>query len=292
MRTETTAFRTIVDVSKWTEPMRKDQRFVLLGSCFAQNIGERFQSYGLDAVCNPLGAAYNPESIAIQVRYALQGTDNLPIFQTGGEWRCWLANTLVSDTDEERFRETLHETFQKLGTTIRQADFLFVTLGTNSCYRLRENDMIVANCHKEPSTLFEEVTLDMEACQKTLGDMMSLLARECPKLKIVFTVSPYRYKKYGFHGSQLAKATLLLAVDRICQLFPERACYFPAYEILLDELRDYRFYAEDMIHPSSVAADYIWQKMAENCMDQEMQQYLKDYEPIRKAKGHRTNTEK
>ena len=295
MRAEDTAFRTIVDVPKWTNPMRRDHRFVLLGSCFAQNIGEYFQSYGLNTVCNPLGVTYNPASISIQVHNALENEElkgeneklNSSLFQYDGSWHCWWAGTLISDTEEERFRQTIHHKFSDLGKAILEADYLFITLGTNVCYRLRESGMIVTNCHKAPSRIFEEVALDTETCVETLRSMMDLLSEKCPKLQVVFTVSPYRYKKYGFHGSQLAKANLLLTIDKICQLYPEKASYFPAYELVLDELRDYRFYAEDMIHPAPVAVKYIWQKMVENCMDKDMQQYLKDYEPIRKAKEHR-----
>ena len=295
MRAEDTAFRTIVDVPKWTNPMRRDHRFVLLGSCFAQNIGEYFQSYGLNTVCNPLGVTYNPASISIQVHNALENEElkekneklNSSLFQYDGSWHCWWAGTLISDTEEERFRQTIHHIFSDLGKAILEADYLFITLGTNVCYRLRESGMIVANCHKAPSRIFEEVALDTETCVETLRSMMDLLSEKCPKLQVVFTVSPYRYKKYGFHGSQLAKANLLLTIDKICQLYPEKASYFPAYELVLDELRDYRFYAEDMIHPAPVAVKYIWQKMVENCMDKDMQQYLKDYEPIRKAREHR-----
>lgn len=306
MKAEERVFRTIVEVPKWSNPMGAHQHFVLLGSCFAQNMGEMFQSYGLDAVCNPLGVTYNPESVAIQVREALEneklkaknesGRSPLPeatLFSTplegSGEavWRCWWASTLFSDPDKDRFRKTIQDTFSGLGEALRRADFLFITLGTNVCYRLKEKGMIVANCHKVPSKFFDEVTLSLEDCIETLSGMMDLLERECPKLKVVFTVSPYRYKKYGFHGSQLAKATLLLAIDKLCQLNPKTASYFPAYEILLDELRDYRFYADDMIHPAPAAVNYIWQRMTESCMDEEMQQYLKDYESIRKAKGHR-----
>ena len=299
MKVGDNAFRTIVDVPKWANPMRPQHRFVLLGSCFAQNIGEQFQSYGLDAVCNPLGVIYNPESIAVQVKESLslfKGEDTLPestLFslplEGSGEavWRCWWAGTLINDTDEERFRETIHKTFSHLGEALREADFLFITLGTNVCYRLKENGMIVTNCHKIPATNFEEVTLDLETCTDILSGTMDLLTKECPKLQVVFTVSPYRYKKYGFHGSQLAKATLLLTVDELCRRYPEKASYFPAYEMVMDDLRDYRFYAEDMIHPSPVAVNYIWHRMVENCMDGEMQKYLEDYEPIRKAKRHR-----
>lgn len=290
MKVEETLFRTVVEVPKWTNPMQKGQHFVLLGSCFAQNIGERFQSFGLNAVCNPLGVTYNPESIAIQVKYALEGGSELPIFRFNDqEWHCWLANTLVSDTDEERLRESIQGTFSQLGDALRGADFIFITYGTNVCYRLKESGLTVTNCHRQPNTLFEEVTLDAATCTDITCKLLDLLSRNCPSSRVIFTVSPYRYKKYGFHGSQLAKATLLLAIDEACKRYPEKASYFPAYEILLDELRDYRFYADDMIHPSSVAVDYIWQRMTENCMDTELQQYLKDYEPVRRAKMHKAN---
>lgn len=289
MNPEETAFRTIVEVPKWANPMRKDQRFVLLGSCFAQHIGERFQSYGLNVVCNPLGVTYNPESIVIQIRQALTKESELPIFQAEQEWHCWWTCTLLNDTEEDRFRRTIQSTFSELGDALRKADFLFITLGTNVCYRLKEKGMIVANCHKQPNILFDEVIIDAEKCLNNLRELMELLTYDCPTTHVVFTVSPYRYKKYGFHGSQLAKATLLLAVDEICKLFPDKATYFPAYELLLDDLRDYRFYAEDMIHPAPTAINYIWQRMKESCMDEEMRQYLKDFEPIRKANGHRPN---
>ena len=288
MKVEETPFRTLVEVPKWANPMHKDQQFVLLGSCFAQNIGERFQSYGLNALCNPLGVTYNPESIAIQVKQALTGESELPIFQANEqEWRCWWANTLISDTDESRLRESIRNKFSELGEAIRKADYLFITFGTNVCYRLKESGLTVANCHKAPSKLFEEVTLTTEECVNITCELLDLLTLSCPTTHVIFTISPYRYKKYGFHGSQLAKATLLLAVDKVCKLYPEKASYFPAYELLLDDLRDYRFYADDMIHPSPVAVNYIWQKMVKNCMDKEMQQYLEDYEPIRKAKEHK-----
>lgn len=285
------AFRTIVEVSKWANPMHLNQRYVLLGSCFAQNIGELFQSYSLDAVCNPLGVTYNPASIAIQVREALHASPSTlrsSFFHFDGKWHCWWTGTLLNDTDEERFVKTVLDTFSQLGEALREADYLFLTLGTNVCYKLVEGQsgMIVTNCHKVPAANFDEVILDFKACADILSDTMDLLVRECPKLKVVFTVSPYRYKKYGFHGSQLAKATLLLTVEELCRRYPQKARYFPAYELLLDDLRDYRFYAEDMIHPSPVAVNYIWRRMVESCMDKEMRKYLEEYEPIRKAKGH------
>lgn len=287
MKAEETIFRTVVEIPKWVKPMHHNQHFVLLGSCFAQNIGEMFLSYGLHSTCNPLGVVYNPESIAIQIRQALLADVEMPVFQMGQEWRCWWANTLLTDTDERRFRQTLQSTFTNLGESLRNADYLFLTFGSNVCYRLKENGITVANCHKVPGKLFDEIAMDSESCIGILSNMMELLKKECPNLQVVFTVSPYRYKKYGFHGSQLAKSTLLLTVDRICRLYPEQTTYFPAYEIMLDELRDYRFYADDMTHPAPIAVNYIWQRLAENCMSTEMQQHLKEYEPTRKSKMHK-----
>ena len=277
MQTEEKATRTIVEVPKWTKTMEKSQRFVLLGSCFAGYMGERFKAEGMDAVCNPLGAAYNPESIAIQVRTALESDKmkslkdekkessllhsfNSSIFYFDGLWRCWWANTRITGTDREQFRVNLADTFSLLGSAIRKADWLFLTLGTSVCYRLKENGMIVANCHKVPSRSFEEIWLDVDTCMETLCSLTEQLTRECPGLRVVLTVSPYRYRKYGLHGSQLAKATLLLAIDRLCKRFPEKVVYFPAYEIMLDELRNYNFYADDMIHPAPEAVEHIWNR--------------------------------
>lgn len=279
MEAVATTFRTIVDVADWEEPMRVGHRFVLLGSCFAQNMGERFRSYGLDVICNPLGVTYNPESIRLQVRQALTPEAALPVFRQSDAWHCWWTGTLITASDESTLRAMVGETFSMLGDALRQADFLFITLGTNVCYRLRENGLTVANCHKAPGCLFDEVAMSLEECIDALDDLLSLLVRECPKLRIVLTVSPYRYKKYGYHGSQLAKATLLLAVEEMCRRHPDRVGYFPAYELVLDDLRDYRFYADDMIHPSSVAVDYIWERLVEHGMDGKLQQLIRNTRP-------------
>ena len=139
----------------------------------------------------------------------------------------------------------------------RSLKVLFLTLGTNRYYRLNDNGRVVANCHKQPGARFTEEQLDVEGAKEVLGEALEALWQVNPSLQIVFTVSPYRYAKYGFHGSRLGKAVLLLAVDGICRAHEGRCFYFPAYEIVLDELRDYRFYAADMLHPSEVAVEYI-----------------------------------
>ncbi|MBQ2342101.1 MAG: GSCFA domain-containing protein [Bacteroidaceae bacterium] len=249
-------------------------------------MGHRFLDYGLPAIVNPLGVLYNPASILEVVRQALR-PDVLPLFQADGEWRCWLADTQLGGSSEQECREVVEGAFMLLGEGLRRARNVFLTLGTHVCYRLKEGKLLVSNCHKQPGRLFDEARLSLSECVAALEEIVLLLQETSPQVRIVLTVSPYRYAKYGFHQSQIAKSTLLLAVDELCQRFPSTVCYFPAYEIIMDELRDYRFYASDMLHPSPQAVDYIWQRMVENLMDAELQQYLKEYEPIRRNLAHR-----
>ena len=169
----------------------------------------------------------------------------------------------------------------------RSLKVLFLTLGTNRYYRLNDNGRVVANCHKQPGGQFTEEQLGVEGAKEVLGEALEALWQVNPSLQIVFTVSPYRYAKYGFHGSRLGKAVLLLAVDGICRVHEGRCFYFPAYEIVLDELRDYRFYAADMLHPSEVAVEYIWERFSEVCFPAETRSFMAEWEAVAKALSHR-----
>lgn len=168
---------------------------------------------------------------------------------------------------------------------------VFITLGTNHVYRLKESGEIVDNCQKRPAALFLEEKLTVDECADYLCRMVGLLRSRRPDVHIVFTVSPIRYRKYGYHESQLSKATLLLAVEKTIGQEPtaksQELAYFPAYEILMDELRDYRFYADDMLHPSSRAVEYIWQQLVEHCFSPRAKEYLREWAPLKAALGHR-----
>lgn len=163
----------------------------------------------------------------------------------------------------------------------------FLTLGTNHVYRLRETGEIVDNCQKKPQRLFSEECLSVEECVKYLAQAVETLQQRRSDVKIILTVSPIRYAKYGFHGSQLSKATLLLATERMEQAFPDVVSYFPAYEIVCDELRDYRFYNADMIHPSDQSVEYIWERLGEYYFSDVTHQYLREWKPIKEALNHR-----
>lgn len=252
-------FRTIVDIPRPAFSIAPCEEMLFVGSCFADNIGRRFKDEMFRATVNPFGVMYNPASIL----HTVERTDVAP----------------------------------------RVAVF---TLGTNHVYILRETGEIVDNCQKRPHRLFEERELTVGECKDYLLRAVNILRERRPDVKVIITVSPIRYAKYGFHGSQLSKATLLLAAD---QLIKETALnressfskdvslneeqggavvtYFPAYEIVNDELRDYRFYADDMLHPSSVAVEYIWQRMVETFFSDEAKTFLREWAPLKKGFSHR-----
>ena len=166
---------------------------------------------------------------------------------------------------------------------------MFLTLGTNHVYRLKETGEIVDNCEKRPAALFEEEELTVDECAEYLRKAVELLRANQPEVQIVLTVSPIRYRKYGYHESQLSKATLLLAIDKLLHLTSDigHLTYFPAYEIVMDELRDYRFYAADMLHPSEQAVDYIWERLVGWCFSDEAIAFMDEWCPIRQALTHR-----
>ena len=163
----------------------------------------------------------------------------------------------------------------------------FLTLGTNHVYRLKETGEIVDNCQKRPQRLFQEEELSVSQCVDALQQVVDELLARRSDVQVVLTVSPIRYQKYGFHESQLSKGTLLLAVHELVARNPGVAFYFPAYEIVLDELRDYRFYQPDMIHPSAQAVEYIWEKLVETLFSDSAKQFLREWKPIKEALGHR-----
>lgn len=237
---------------------------MLLGSCFAQYMGEKMQVEGWQVMSNPLGTLYNPFSILQTVRAAL-GAEGISdtLFPADNEWRCWWANTTFRTPTEEGTRELVTGKLQELREAILSSAHMVVTLGTNVCYRLRANGMVVTNCQRQPDRLFEEYRAPLPEVSQALLELVDEVLAVNPGIRLTFTVSPYRYRKYGLHGSQLSKATLLLAVDEVVRSRPDACHYFPAYEIMMDELRDYRYYAPDGLHPSPEAVEIIWERWRE-----------------------------
>lgn len=223
------------------------ERMLFVGSCFADNIGQRFVADKFRAVVNPDGVMYNPASIL----------------------------------------HTVDRYVDRLETEDAEAPSTAVfTLGTNHVYILNETGEIVDNCRKRPQRLFTERELTVDECAEYLCRAIGRLRSVNPDMRVVLTVSPIRYAKYGFHGSQLSKAVLLLAADKVVRE-QDMVEYFPAYEIVNDELRDYRFYREDMLHPSDQAVEYIWQRFGDTYFSEHTLSFLEEWRPVKAALGHR-----
>ena len=229
-----------------------------------------------------------------------------PGFEIEPDDELLFVGSCFADSIGQRFREQrLRVTVNPRGTMYNPASILhtlqlcpelrphvaFLTLGTNHVYRLKATGEIVDNCEKRPATLFQEEELTVDECADYLQQCVTLLRERRPDVHVVLTVSPIRYRKYGYHKSQLSKATLLLAVDSLAcsveRVEFSQLSYFPAYELLLDELRDYRFYQPDMLHPSQQAVDYIWEKLYEHYFSPRLKDYLRQWAPIRAALQHR-----
>ena len=238
-------FRTIVNITTPDFQIAPLEPILVVGSCFADKIGRRFEEERFPVTVNPFGVMYNPASILHTVQ------------------RCDAAPRIA-----------------------------FFTLGTSHVYRLKETGEIVDNCQKRPQNLFQEEELTIDQCVDYLSQAADELQHRCPDVHIVLTVSPIRYAKYGYHGSQLSKSTLLLSIEEVLKdlsliTLHSSLYYFPAYEIVNDELRDYRFYAPDMLHPTAQTVDYIWQRLVETCFSDAAKQYLEEWQPLKRALAHR-----
>ena len=224
-----------------------------------------------------------------------------PGFRIGPCEEILFVGSCFADSIGQRFREegfpvtvnpygTMYNPASILHTIERwtaQVKTVFLTLGTNHVYRLKETGEIVDNCEKRPAALFQEEELSVDTCTDYLMQAVTLLRQVNPDIRIVLTVSPIRYRKYGYHGSQLSKATLLLAVEKIRVNLCQSVAYFPAYEIVNDELRYYRFYKSDMLHPSEQTVEYIWQRLYESYLSDEAKAFIQEWAPLKAAFHHK-----
>lgn len=282
-------FRTEYNATKAPFAFCPKRPVVLLGSCFAENMGAKMRSCLWEAE-NPLGTLYNPLSIASALSAALnheeeEATFEHSLFEADGLWRSWLFDSRMAAETPADVRYAFHEAKQLLGSMLKRGEVVFVTFGTSWCYYLG-GCRLVANCHKQSGALFERRRLTVNEIVAVWTALIRRLRAEYPGLKIVFTVSPVRHLKDGFEGNMRSKAILLLAVEQLCEA--EADCYyFPAYEIVNDDLRDYRFYASDLTHPSDEAVDYLWEIFKKMYVNEEGLSRLKEGESIRKGLDHR-----
>lgn len=263
----------------------------MLGSCFADNIAARMRRCLWDAR-NPSGTLYNPLSIARALETALlsetpEADFAATLMQADGVWHSWLFDTSFSARDSVSGRHVFSERRRWLDEALSLSRVMFVTFGTAWCYFLTDRpDYLVANCHKQPATMFERRRLEPDEITDVWRDITIRLRRRYPGLQLIFTVSPVRHLKDGFAGNSLSKSILRLSVARLCEEV-EGCSYFPAFEIVNDDLRDYRFYDTDMVHPSAQAVEYIWEMLCATYIDSNGMTALEEGAKVKAACGHR-----
>ena len=272
-------FRTeITPLAGLTGAISHDSVVWTIGSCFADNIGDRMLAEGFRVEVNPLGTLYNPLSILRSVAAVVEGKvyDEGDFFEYEGLWRCYDIHSLFAKRTVGESVAMVNSTLERLRSQLPKLTTVILTFGSARCFRRIDTGAVVANCHKQPARLFRVEDLTVDVSREAISETISLLQRVAPNLRnIILTVSPIRHISYGLHTDRLSKSTLLLAASALCtptdataaktdvttgnaaKAAPE-VTYFPAYEIMMDDLRDYRFYAADMVHPSEVAVDYIY----------------------------------
>ena len=263
-------FRTTVSPIKGIEgSISFDKPVILIGSCFTDNIGNLLCQHGFDALVNPCGTLYNPASIASSLLDILYERTYTPddIFEHQGMWHSFSHHSRFNAATPHECLSKINNAIASTANKLRQASVLTITFGTAYVFRHKETNQIVANCHKlHPNTFTREMLSATQIHGLWKKIIRELLARN-PNLRIIFTVSPIRHLADGQHGNTISKSTLLMATDKLIADFPENATYFPVYEIMMDDLRDYRFYADDMVHPSDVAINYIYDIFAKSAMN-------------------------
>lgn len=280
--------QTLVDCGRSMSGISYANRTMVVGSCFADEIGNRMKNAGFDAVVNPFGTLYNPVSISNCLGRLSSGVpfaegECVEMGAGAGLVCSWSHHTSFARPTEGEFLDHANKSLSEASTFFAGCDRVVVTLGTSWCFRLDSTGETVSNCLKRPSAEFTRYRLSLREVALILGRMVERFHDK----KFIFTVSPVRHLSDGAHGNTLSKSQLLLAVDAVCGQHPDRAEYFPAYEIVMDELRDYRFYAEDMVHPSPQTAGYVWERFMDWALPESERTKLADAERTFRRSQHR-----
>ncbi|MFP4089114.1 MAG: GSCFA domain-containing protein [Cyclobacteriaceae bacterium] len=282
-------FRTELQITPSPSKISYEDHLLSVGSCFARAMGQRMVSNKFKALVNPFGTLYNPASIFRLLHDAvhLNLPDEDSYLQRDGIFYNYKFHSDFSAEDQEGLQAQIEQVLTSTQAQLKKSRWLIITLGTAFCYERKEKQRIVANCHKMPADLFEKRMLDPgEICIRFEQLLPNLLTLN-PDIQLIFTVSPVRHFRDTLVMNTVSKASLRLAVDQLMRQYPERISYFPSFELMIDDLRDYRFYGRDMLHPTEVAEDYIWQKFAEAYMDQPTRDITRKWEKLSRALQHR-----
>lgn len=283
-------FHTIVDVPVFNRKTGYSQKNIFMGSCFTENVGNRMAVLKYVVDINPFGILYNPISVANGLRILMQQREftTTDLVRADGLWHSFYHHGRFSFHNEKDTLNAINSRIKSSAEFLKEAGFLFITFGTAWIYKYKKTGQPVSNCHKIQAKEFDRVRLSVGEIVAEYRNLFSEIRQLNPAIKVVFTVSPIRHWNDGAIENQKSKAILLLAIDELIHEFGDDFCaYFPAYEIVMDELRDYRFYAEDMIHISDVAVNHIWDKFQKSLIDNESQQIALQVQKVVKALNHK-----
>ncbi len=280
------SFRTIVRVATSQIKIEPDDKIMFIGSCFSDEIFRRFKGLLFDAISNPFGTVYNPQSLNDQILRIIADerfSANEAVYN-GEKYHSLYAHSALSGESIEELEENINVAVEKSRNFLQEAKFLIITFGTAFTYKYVETGKVVANCHKIDGRKFERQMLTVEEIVGVWRETINKIKCFNDKINIIFTVSPIRHLSDTAHGNQLSKATLLLAINEVINDCDVE--YFPSYELLLDDLRDYRFYAKDMTHPSEVAVDYVFEQFSESYFSEKTKHYVENISKLVKSNAH------
>ena len=282
-------FTTKIPISKSNSPIDYNSKIVSLGSCFAVNMAEKFDYFKFQNSCNPFGILFHPLAIEKIISKAinLDFFTEEDIFFHNERWHCFDVHSDLSNDNKEEFLQTLNELVKVTNRQITEASHIIITYGTSWVYSNKLSEKVVANCHKVSQNQFDKKILSVATIEKSIQNTIALIEKVNPNCAIIFTVSPVRHIKDGFSENQQSKSNLISAIHSTFDILHSTKGYFPSYEIMMDELRDYRFYAEDMLHPTQVAIDYIWERFCEASISESAFSTMEGVETIQKGLKHR-----
>lgn len=270
-----------------------NSKLLLLGSCFSENIGDKLAYFKFQATQNPFGILFHPKAIEKTITNAINQetyTDEDLTFQNE-RWHCFDAHSSLSSSNKNELLENLNSAISSTNEELKKATHIIITLGTSWVYRFIETDEIVTNCHKIPQKKFLKELLSVDEITESLAAIIALLKSINKNINVLFTVSPVRHLKDGFIENTQSKSHLIAAIHNVVDE-RKNTHYFPSYEIMMDELRDYRFYAEDMIHPNKTGINYIWEKFVATWFSEETKPTMTTIDTIQKGILHRPFNEK
>ena len=281
-------FRTEIEVAPARFNISTDSKIMTVGSCFSEVIGSQLADNKMQCLCNPYGTVFNPSSIFKLVSHSLQ---NQPVFkhlmlENNGIWQHYDFHSKFYGNSREDLEKELNQTHKKANQFLRKANFLVITLGTAIVHQLKENSQIVANCHKTPTEKFKKEMMTVKEILLRFRPMYEALKMQNNRIKILLTVSPVRHTRETLQLNSVSKSILRTACYHLEQDFND-VHYFPSYEIMMDDLRDYRFYKADLIHPNEQAEQYIFEKFAKTYFTEDLHVFLKEWNKVKMSLNHR-----